>query len=223
MKYSLPDPRERISDDELINDIKRVARRLKVKQLSMVTYDLHGKYSAATCARRFGGWHTALEKAGVCSVTVLKYTTRDLMENMKAVWDTLGKPPDGNQMKKPLSKFSRLPYVWRFGSWKRALEVFVLYANCRSAKKRAELLEESAHKRGAGSARHITKGTRFDVLKRDNYKCRLCGASPAVDPRVRLQVDHIIPWSKGGRTVEGNLQTLCMECNIGKGVKSIDN
>lgn len=57
---------------------------------------------------------------------------------------------------------------------------------------------------------------RFDVLKRDNFKCCACGASPAKDPNVTLHLDHIIPWSKGGETKIDNLQTLCSECNLGK-------
>ena len=44
----------------------------------------------------------------------------------------------------------------------------------------------------------------------------LCGDSPAKNPDAVLHVDHILPWSKGGETVEENLQTLCSVCNIGK-------
>ena len=58
---------------------------------------------------------------------------------------------------------------------------------------------------------------RSRVLIRDNCLCRMCGASPAKDPAVTLHVDHIVPWSKGGRTALENLQTLCERCNIGKG------
>ena len=58
---------------------------------------------------------------------------------------------------------------------------------------------------------------RFDILRRDNFKCCACGASPAKDPAVELHVDHIIPWSKGGETTMDNLQTLCSKCNFGKG------
>lgn len=57
---------------------------------------------------------------------------------------------------------------------------------------------------------------RYDVLKRDNFKCCACGASPAKNPNVTLHVDHIVPWSKGGETKIDNLQTLCSECNHGK-------
>lgn len=57
---------------------------------------------------------------------------------------------------------------------------------------------------------------RFQVLRRDNFACVQCGASPAKNPSVELHIDHIIPWSKGGNTVYENLQTLCLKCNLGK-------
>ena len=58
---------------------------------------------------------------------------------------------------------------------------------------------------------------RFEILKRDNFKCCACGSSPAKDPAVELHIDHITPWSKGGETIEENLQILCSICNFGKG------
>ena len=66
------------------------------------------------------------------------------------------------------------------------------------------------------STRVISDKLRYQVLKRDNFKCCACGASPAKDPAVELHIDHIIPWSKGGKTTFDNLQTLCSRCNIGK-------
>lgn len=64
--------------------------------------------------------------------------------------------------------------------------------------------------------REIGLQLRFRVFKRDNFKCCLCGNSPAKDPSVELHVDHIVPWAKGGETTIDNLQTLCSKCNIGK-------
>ena len=66
------------------------------------------------------------------------------------------------------------------------------------------------------TSRTISLQLRYKILKRDNFKCCACGASPAKDPNVELHVDHIIPWSKGGETEEDNLQTLCSMCNLGK-------
>jgi 5-methylcytosine-specific restriction endonuclease McrA len=65
--------------------------------------------------------------------------------------------------------------------------------------------------------RQIPCRMRYKILSRDSYRCVLCGHSPANDPAVKLHIDHIIPLSKGGKSEEENLQTLCMECNLGKG------
>jgi hypothetical protein len=59
----------------------------------------------------------------------------------------------------------------------------------------------------------MTPKLRYDILKRDNFTCVCCGAKA---PSVNLEVDHILPISKGGKTTEKNLQTLCFLCNRGK-------
>lgn len=66
------------------------------------------------------------------------------------------------------------------------------------------------------TSRKIPDKLRYQVLKRDNFKCCICGVSPAKDPSIELHIDHIVPWSKGGETVLDNLQTLCSKCNLGK-------
>jgi HNH endonuclease len=55
--------------------------------------------------------------------------------------------------------------------------------------------------------RRIPYQLRAKVLLRDGARCRKCRAL------IRLEVDHIVPVSKGGRTEESNLQTLCRRCN----------
>lgn len=67
------------------------------------------------------------------------------------------------------------------------------------------------------STRGISDKLRYQVLKRDSFKCCFCGASPAKDTSVELHIDHVVPWSKGGETTLENLQTLCSRCNLGKG------
>ena len=63
----------------------------------------------------------------------------------------------------------------------------------------------------------MTDSLRYDVLKRDDYKCVICGATASEG--AQLEVDHIIPISKGGKTQMDNLQTLCKSCNRGKSNK----
>ena len=62
----------------------------------------------------------------------------------------------------------------------------------------------------------MSNSLRYRILKRDRFKCCFCGATKET---ARLAVDHKIPVSKGGKTNEENLQTLCYDCNCGKGAK----
>jgi len=64
----------------------------------------------------------------------------------------------------------------------------------------------------------LSKKTRFEVLKRDGFKCQYCGASA---PDVRLQVDHIKPVAHGGSDAIRNLVTSCQPCNIGKATSTL--
>lgn len=59
----------------------------------------------------------------------------------------------------------------------------------------------------------ISKKIRFEVFKRDEFRCGYCGSTP---PQVVLEVDHIDPKSKGGKDDINNLLTACFPCNRGK-------
>ena len=61
----------------------------------------------------------------------------------------------------------------------------------------------------------ISKTVRYKLLVQANFKCK-CGRSPATHPGCTLEIDHIIPVSKGGSNDESNLQVLCFQCNRGK-------
>ena len=67
----------------------------------------------------------------------------------------------------------------------------------------------------------MTKKLRESIKNRDNFTCCICGNSSHVEPNLLLEIDHIIPISKGGHTVEENLQTLCWKCNRSKSDKLI--
>jgi len=58
----------------------------------------------------------------------------------------------------------------------------------------------------------VTNKMRFAIYERDGYKCCKCHRSTS-----NLEIDHIIPISKGGKSTWDNLQTLCHECNVKKG------
>lgn len=63
----------------------------------------------------------------------------------------------------------------------------------------------------------VSDSLRYDIMQRDNFTCVICGASARLG--ARLHVDHIVPISKGGKSIPSNLRTLCERCNIGKSDK----
>lgn len=65
----------------------------------------------------------------------------------------------------------------------------------------------------------VTLSMREKVFARDNYRCRYCKTKGSANNR--LEVDHIYPISKGGKSTLNNLQTLCHRCNQKKGAKVI--
>jgi hypothetical protein len=59
----------------------------------------------------------------------------------------------------------------------------------------------------------IGKRLRFEIFKRDGFRCVYCGATPTGSA---LQVDHVLATANGGTDDEANLVTSCQPCNGGK-------
>ena len=70
-------------------------------------------------------------------------------------------------------------------------------------------------------ARVIPKKLRFEILKRDEFRCRYCGRTEA--DGVKLHVDHVIPVAVGGRNDPDNLASACADCNLGKSANLLDD
>lgn len=71
----------------------------------------------------------------------------------------------------------------------------------------------------AGQRALMTARLRELIKARDNYACRRCSVSVWTEPHLLLEVDHVIPVSRGGLSTVDNLQTLCWKCNRSKSNK----
>ena len=91
------------------------------------------------------------------------------------------------------------------------IEQFLSYLNDKVTNKRTVKHQRSL----------MTKQLREHIKERDHYSCCYCGNSTYNEPNLLLEIDHIIPVSKGGLTEESNLQTLCWKCNRAKSNKLI--
>lgn len=77
-----------------------------------------------------------------------------------------------------------------------------------------ERLREALRRATHRNYEPIPKRLRFEILKRDRFTCRYCGARPG---RTQLHVDHVKPRAEGGTNDPSNLVTACETCNSGKG------
>ena len=202
------------STADLLLDLKEVANKNNTTKLTLEIYSRDGKYDPTTITRRFGTWNKALEKVNLSPGNIGFYADEELFENILNIWQKIGRQPTRREIDADPSSISSGPYKRRFITWTEAMKSFVKYMN-----EREIILINPAKSSNisVNTNRDPSLRLRFKVLKRDDFSCVHCGASPAKDPVVELQVDHIVPWSKGGKTEITNLQTLCRKCNLGKG------
>lgn len=224
MKFELEKFHRNISEKDLLEDLKNTYALLKENGIPLTfrSYNETGKYTTSTIIARFGSWNEGLRQAGLEVNQEKNISDKDLFINIEEIWTSLGRQPKFRDLVKPLSKYTPSAYIERFGGWRNSLEAFVKYIN------EDEELEEINYEieefsvltkivKKRRTSRNISDRMRFRILSRDGFTCQSCGASPIKERGVELHVDHILPWSKDGETVEENLQTKCIKCNLGKG------
>jgi hypothetical protein len=205
-----------VSDTELLADVQRVAAELGKESITSREYCKFGRFGGKTIFVRLGSWNQVLPKAGLRPSLQTNISDKELFENLEQVWISLGRQPGRREIIRPRSLYSWRPYTRRFGTWRNALVAFVEFVNSSSDADMATN-ELGVAMPGKRTKRDPSLRLRFLVMRRDDFKCKHCGRSPSGVPGLVLHVDHIVPWTKGGETEEDNLQTLCVDCNQGKG------
>jgi hypothetical protein len=212
-KFEMTAKRTRLSDDDLVLALQSAAESFGEKYFTSTQYDkLLGKRPhSATIIDRFGSWKKALELIGIHGGRERHHSAEQLILNLETVWKELGFPPGKRQIATLGAKISESPYRRYWGSVRVACEALAAYHN--GSISREQLTAGNCTENSRTS---VPLKDRWTVLKRDNYRCAKCGASPSNDHRVELEVDHVYPVAKGGRNTLENLQTLCRACNQGK-------
>lgn len=142
------------------------------------------------------------------------YGREILLDWLQRIAADLGRTPrklDLVRLSKENASPSYQPYVDKFGSFGKAIVAAGLIPF------RPVQITPRERK---GMGRHTNNSQRFRVFLRDGFRCVYCGARPA--DGIRLVIDHILPYSAGGKTLDENLKTSCNECNRGKGVMIMD-
>ena len=225
-----------LCDEDLLAELRRIAQVLGRNDLTIDDINSHSIVGQGIFRKRFGTTRIAMERAGLTvRPQSRRYTDDECFENLYEVWRHYGRRPSFSEINRPPSKVGGEAYIRRFGTWMKALAAFVERVNAAFVE-RVNAEPDSApsptpssrevlsNEKSSGpingthdEKRDVPLGLRFRVLSRDRFKCVLCGDHPAKNPDCDLHVDHVTPWSKGGKTEFGNLRTLCAQCNVGRG------
>ncbi|PHQ97547.1 MAG: hypothetical protein COB40_04410 [Marinosulfonomonas sp.] len=201
-----------ISDVALLDDLRRVAGSTDSATVRQRDYKQLGNYGVTTVIRRFGGWNAAIERAGIIKTVDRSIPDQDLIDEIHRVWKEKGTQPVYGDFLRNNTKYHATTIARRFKSWYHAIKIASeTLADFNDAQPKTSVRDSRKQIRS-----RMTERLRFKILKRDRFRCVLCGASPANDGSVELHVDHIIPFSKGGQSDEKNLRSLCSRCNYGK-------
>ena len=225
-----------MTDDDVLRRLRDLAVRLGRNELTKADVNQNLPFSDEILRKRWGTLRAAFAAAGL-STTPLgrRYSDEECFDNMLAVWTHYGRSPMHREMAKPPSTVGAKAYIKRFGTWNKTLAAFVERVNQDEQPDKTQdsvpLVTETL---GSPSEpvdvpplkledrRDVPLGLRFRILSRDRFKCVLCGDHPARTATCVLHVDHIVPWSRGGKTSEDNLRTLCATCNVGRGNRFTD-
>jgi hypothetical protein len=221
-------PARGFSNADLLGELKRVYALVGKGWLTSDDFNAHSVTSTVAIRRRFGTFRKGLDAAGIPNhpSKARLFTDQQCFENIAEVWAHYGRPPEYRVMFVEPSRKQGKTYVTRWGTWRKTLRAFVDWANADDKPQESDEPEpdESALQeptirasRTEADCREVRPGLRFKAFMRDHFRCVACGRSPATHLNIELHADHVLAVANGGKTTLENLQTLCHECNLGKG------
>lgn len=230
MRFALERPRaNQYPTEKILTELRRVADIYGNRHFSRREFDEKAEdCKGSVVLSRFGSWQAALEAAGLKLGRIKKdrslISNEQLFQELGRVWRSLGHRPSKDEWEKFGGRYSYTTYKTRFKGWINACSAFIEYTSNENQTTKSGTQSETSTLDFVSipgvpieEKRNIPMKLRYRVLTKDNYRCALCGRSPATHVGISLHIDHIVPFSKNGRTILENLRTLCNECNWGRG------
>ncbi len=232
MEFQLDRPHSNSYPTEaILDELRRVAAIFDNHRFTRREFDTASQYcKGSVVLKRFGSWQAALDATGLELAAPIQkdrnfIANEELFSEMERIWHLIGHRPSKDEWEHSQPHYSYTTYKTRFGGWINACSAFIEHISMPAIVAAKNLdspqlqsIDKPAIKpKDASEKRSIPMKLRYQVLARDCFKCVGCGRSPATHAGVVLHIDHIKPFSMGGKTELENLRSLCQDCNWGKG------
>ena len=132
MKFELTDMRLKVSDEDLLNDLRTVSNNLGRRSLKQKDYckENGAKFNLKTAIKRFGKWATALHRAGLeggKSLKGMEYGEKEirdevLLDDLIKIAEELNKPDITCDEYNARGKYTSTTIIARFSGWNKAKE-----------------------------------------------------------------------------------------------------
>ena len=232
-------------ESKILEELEKAAKHFNYIEFGRRDFDKIATISSSTVRKHFeGSWTKALEvlkkslqQKGL-NLSPRPYapnrilSDKEMFDEMERIWQKVGQRPSRTEWEISEPKISYGTYKQRFGGWTNACLKFIEYKTGGDIladdfvlpdREEQKTQRENKVKYKKENSRNISLSVRLEVLSRDKFRCVFCGKSPATDIGTKLHIDHIEPFSKGGKSTLENLQTLCEECNLGKSNRVVIN
>ena len=206
----------------LVAELLRVAELCQFAEFGKREFGALAEVSAQSVVREFGSWSSAIAHLRSALAEQGKplqdkrrghFTEAECLAELERIWRLLGHRPSRIEWEQSEPSISYNTYKRYFGGWAGACLRFLESRSEGSI--RAPRLRV-VPPRSSVVSRDVQPGLRLRVYERDRFRCVYCGRGPFTNADVQLHVDHVHPFSRGGKTEIENLQTLCSTCNLGK-------
>ena len=207
--------KKKLTDTELISNIRNVAKELNKNSLTQQDYNSNKSAisNSKLFKERFGSWNKALDLAKLEVKKEMNISELQLFKNLESLIVKIG----SNNIRKedlvrPNSRYSISAYRSTFGSWDNAKIQFNNYMN----KLKSKIEIDYTLRRNHTTNKKISKALENEVKRKYKYRCSVkgckCGeAIGDLDKKYQktIHVVHKKLWEKGGETILENLITKC--------------
>jgi len=209
LKYSEGQASRRVGACRLLKELPEIASAIKDGELNLTELNLAKSFFSEE------GITDPKEKQKVLD----EIKNKNTRETEKALWEKRKNPPERRVFlslkEKTVEELNKLKSLRAYSL--KDMDELIMKMIELTKKEWDPTVVRRQRALSTDTTRYVQTGLRAQVWEKDKGKCRNCGSIHA------LQIDHIQPFSKAGKTEVGNLQLLCRNCNQRKGDSTLNS
>jgi hypothetical protein len=193
------------SSEDILDQIRRFYASTSLKDFTCERFSSAMGVNSCEIRHIFGNWRKATEAAGLPHRRgSFRYSDEACLINIANLWAYYGRPPAYKELNGSQSSVCAGVYDKRWRGLRKTFDAFLEWIDSEHSLK--------VHPNGQKQDIELEPVLKFQVMRRDNFRCVACGKGPTGLDGVELHIEQIVYASAGDKTDFANLQTKCSRC-----------